>query len=65
MGMTVTIRVEQNENGQLFAIQEKLTIEAIKQSKFDLVATTIYKLVDIINSDILKERHARHSGANS
>lgn len=59
MPMTITIRVE--DSG--FIIDKKLTIEEVKQSKFDLVCYTIYDLVDKINQ-ARKDHHARHTGAN-
>jgi hypothetical protein len=67
MGMIVTIRVEYEgaKPRHDLAVQEKLTIEAIKQCKFDLVAVTLYKLVDMINKARQEEANARHSGANS
>jgi hypothetical protein len=63
MGMTVTIRVEYEGAKPRYdlGVQEKLTIEQIQQCKFDLVAVTLYKLVDMINRARMEEADARHS----
>lgn len=58
--MTITIVVDDED----FSIHKKLTIEEVRQSKFDLVCYTIFDLVDQVNQ-ARKEYHAGHSGANS
>jgi hypothetical protein len=67
MSMTVTIRVEYEGKTpkQDLGVQEKLTIDQIRQSQFDLVCATIHKLVHMINKAREEERNARHSGANA
>lgn len=65
MTITITVEYEGAKPKYDLAVREKLTIEAIRQSKFDLVCYTIHKLVDMINKSRIEEQHAGHPGAHT
>lgn len=67
MGMTITIKVEYEGKTPKddLGIQEKFSLEVVRDAKFDIVCAAIYRMVDQINR-AREEAHAeRRSGAHT
>lgn len=66
MPMTVTIKVEYEGKSPKddLGIQEKFSLEAIRDAKVDLVAIAIYRMVDMIHEAREVQHAARHPRKN-
>jgi hypothetical protein len=55
--VTITVEYEGKTPKEDLGVQERLTLEQITQSKFDLVCATIHKLVGMINKALKEKRN--------
>lgn len=64
--MIVTIKVEYEGSTPKYdlGIQEKLSLETVRDAKTDIVCEAIYRMVDMINKARRERTNAGHTGAN-